>query len=171
MHLAARAYYRIAQQSDDPKIRAEYERVVEHVLFGNLDYIQWRNKQQEPTEESTDSPSVSEKLITDIAQELNAAKEFALAIESDEKRWIAAGIDVDQAFAEKYYASLENTVEAAKKQLASEWRDVRGNPYQEGVQRFLLMVGAGIVALIGLIWGVRFAIRRRAASNNPVQSH
>ncbi|HVU86741.1 MAG TPA: hypothetical protein VHD36_05440 [Pirellulales bacterium] len=100
------------------------------------------------------------KLSTELNRELADGQAYFDAIAADERRWIADGVNVDQAFAAKYYDSLEGTIAEAEKQLASEWRDVRGNPYEEARNRALLVIG-GILAGLGLfVWATRWTYRR-----------
>jgi hypothetical protein len=109
-----------------------------------------------------------EKLSGDLSRELAEGKAYVDAIAANERRWIAEGVDVDRAFASKYYDSLENTIEEAEKQLATERRDVRGNPYQEMANRALLTIGAIMVGLAVVVWGARRAYRRiRSRSDKP----
>jgi hypothetical protein len=91
---------------------------------------------------------------------LAEAQDYFNSVAADERRWIAEGVNVDQAFAGKYYDSLESTIEEAKKQLATERRDVRNDPYQKEKQRALLFLGAIAFALAAVISGACFAYRR-----------
>ena len=73
---------------------------------------------------------------------------------------------MDDAFAAKYYDSLDSAVEAAKKQLASERRDVRGNPYEEALYRALLILALLVAGFIAVVTGCIFAYRRYRAKAN-----
>ena len=69
-------------------------------------------------------------------------------------------MNVDQAFATKYYDSLDSTIEEAKKQLATECRDERSGPYQDAIKRGLFMIGAVVAGFAVVVWGTRVAFRR-----------
>ena len=98
---------------------------------------------------------------------MSTAKEFFAAIEADEKRWIAEGVDVDAAFAAKYYDSLDSTIDAAQKQLSKERRDVRGNPYQEAIHRGMMILAAIVIGIGALIWvWIRLFRRSRSLSTD-----
>src|SRR5204862_5672755 len=137
-HLAARAYYRIAQLSDDEAVRTQFQSAARNVVEGNQDYIDFRGEWNETKQRHV--PDELDKLSADLERELMEARTFFAAVEADERRWIEAGADVDRAFAAKYYDSLDSTVEAAKKQLASERLDVRRTP-DEAIRRVLLILG------------------------------
>ena len=152
LQLAARAYYRVVQVSEDTVTKDEFKRAAANMLFGHLDYINYRIV--------NGSESDLEKLSTDLNRELAEAQTYFDSIAADERRWIAEGVNVDQAFATKYYDSLESTIEEAKRQLATERRDVRSGPYQEAINRALLMVGAVVAGFAVVVWGTRFTYRR-----------
>lgn len=163
--LAARAYYRVAQQSDDAKKKDEFEKAAANMVEGHLDYINYRRAN---SDEKQGLEVGLEKLSAELNQELADAKTYVDAIAADERRWIAEGVDVDKAFAAKYYDTLESTIEAAEKQLASERRDVRGSPYEEAMRRGLLFLAAVIAGIVALIWGGRVAYRRLRSSANKL---
>ena len=79
-------------------------------------------------------------------------------------------MDVDKAFAGKYYDSLESTIEEANKQLATEWSDVRGSPEEEAKKRALRILGV-IVAGVAVVWGARFACRRIGSRSEKFNDH
>jgi tetratricopeptide (TPR) repeat protein len=161
LQLAARAYFRIAEVSDDDATKSQFHAAAKNIVYGNLDYINFRGK----WDEKKDGPAHDEleKLSADLESELTDARTFFAAIEADEQRWIGEGINVDEAFAAKYYDSLDSTVEAAQQQLASERLDVRGNPNQEAVHRALLILGALLAGFIALVAGCVVAYRRYRA--------
>ena len=132
LQLAARAYYRVAQLSEDEATKDEFKKAAANMVYGHLDYINYRKANRT---KRTRPKSDLEKLSADLNRELAEAQAYFDSIAADERRWIAEGVDVDQAFAAKYYDSLESTIEEAKKQLATERRDVRGSPYQEAINR------------------------------------
>lgn len=160
-HLAARAYYRIAQVSDDEGTKFQFRAAARNVLEGNLDYINFRGE----WDEKKDAPAHDEleKLSADLEREIADARTFFAAIEADEQRWIGEGINVDDAFAAKYYDSLDRTIDAAKKQLAKERLDVRGNPHEEAVRRALLILGGLLAGFIAVVAGCIVAYRRYRA--------
>ena len=134
------------------------------MVYGHLDYISYRRANSN----NKDSPDRSdlEKLSADLNRELADGQAYFDAIAADERRWIAEGVNVDQAFAAKYYDSLEGTIAEAKKQLASESRDVRGNPYAEGARGRLLVIVAIVAALVLFIWATRRTyLRSRSKSS------
>jgi hypothetical protein len=153
LQLAARAYYRVAELSQDKGAKDEFEKAAANVLAGHWDYIKNRA-------ENEGNEVILKKLSADLKGELAAAQAYFNSIAADERRWIAEGVDVDKAFASKYYDSLENTIEDAKKQLASERRDERGHPYEEMAKQAMLIFGASVVALAFVIWGAYRAYRR-----------
>jgi tetratricopeptide (TPR) repeat protein len=171
VQLAARAYYRVAQVSEDKATKDEFKMAAAHTVYGHWDYMQNRKTHSDEKEWfETDL----KKLSGDLNRELAEAKAYVDAIAADERRWIAEGVNVDQAFATKYYDSLESTIEDAKKQLATERRDDRGNPYEEAVKRGLLIVAAVVAGLVAAVWGALVAYRRirpnvagRPATSDP----
>jgi tetratricopeptide (TPR) repeat protein len=156
VQLAARAYYCVAQLSDDEKTRDEFRKAAGNMVEGHLDYINYQEANKWPE-------AGLEKLSADLSRELAEAQAYVDSIAADERRWIAEGVNVDQAFATKYYDSLESTIEEAKRQLATERRDVRIDPYQEARNRALLTLGAVVAGFAVLVWGTRFAYRRMRA--------
>lgn len=157
LQLAARAYYRIAQVSSDEETRKQFKEAAKNMVWGQYDYIKFRGDDK-PRAVQRDE---IEKLSTDLDHELDEAQAFVATIAADERRWIDERIDVDQAFAAKYYDSLDSTIDAANKQLSREWRDVRGNPYTEAVLRGWLILGSMLAALVGSIWGRIAYLRHR----------
>ena len=156
VQLAARAYYRVAQLSDDKKTKDEFRKAAVNVVEGHLDYINYRKANENKERPEADLG----KLSADLNRELAEAQAYFDSIAADERRWIAEGVNVDQAFATKYYDSLESTIEEAKRQLATERSDVRSDPYQEAINRGLLMIGAVVAGFAVVVWGTRFAYRR-----------
>jgi tetratricopeptide (TPR) repeat protein len=150
MHLAARAYYRVAQLTDDAEVKAQFEMAARKALEGNEDYLDWRRAQVRDKPEGTEWPAATIKLAADLDKELAEARKYVAKIEADEKQWIASGQDVDGAFAAKYYDSLDATIDEANRQLAREWRDVRVGPglTERGLRNFLLGAGAFLIAMI-----------------------
>jgi tetratricopeptide (TPR) repeat protein len=166
LQLAARSYYRVAQLSEDKKTKDEFERAAANILEGSLDYLDYQE------ERGTVGPEATlEKLSAELNRELAEAQAYFNSIAADERRWIAEGVDVDKAFASKYYDSLESTIEDAKKQLATERLDVRGDPYQEAVHRGLLILGAIAVALAAVVCGACFTYRRIRSRSDKLNDH
>jgi tetratricopeptide (TPR) repeat protein len=157
LQLAARAYYRIAQLSSDAGTKDEFKKAAAHMVAGHQDYIGYR-KQHADKDLWPDTDL--EKLSTELDRELAEGEAYFERIAADERRWIAAGVDVDQAFAATYYDSLEGTIEEAQKQLASERRDERGNPYEEAQRRAMLILAGIAAGLVALVWGC-LVVRRR----------
>jgi tetratricopeptide (TPR) repeat protein len=171
VQLAARAYYRVAQVSEDKATKDEFKMAAAHTVYGHWDYMQ--NRKTHSNEKEWFETDLK-KLSGDLNREVADAKAYVDAIAADERRWIAEGVNVDQAFATKYYDSLESTIEDAKKQLATERRDDRGNPYEEAVKRGLLIVAAVVAGLVAAVWGALVAYRRirpnvagRPATSDP----
>lgn len=164
VQLTARAYYRVAQLSDDKATKDEFKMAAALTLYGHLDYISHRKT---VANEKEASEKDLEKLSGELNRELAAGQAYFDSIACDERRWIAQGVNVDQAFATKYYDSLENTIEQAKKQLATEPRDVRSGPYQDAINRALMIIGAIMAALIAAMWGARVAYRRIRSKVSP----
>jgi len=164
LQLAARAYFRVAQVSDDAKSKDEFQKAGANMVFGHVDYI--NHRKTIPHESSSEGPGAEadlEKLSTDLNRELAEAKTYFDAIAADEQRWIAEGVDVDKAFAARYYDSLDRTIEEAKKQLASERRDVRSGPHDDAIRRALQFLGAIAAGLVALILGAVVTYRRLRA--------
>jgi tetratricopeptide (TPR) repeat protein len=157
LQLAARAYYRVAQLSSDEGTKVEFHKAAAHMVEGHQDYIRHRKKH---ADESPWPDTDLQKLSAELDRELAEGKAYFDRIAADERRWIAAGVDVDQAFATKYYDSLEGTIEEAQKQLANERRDERGNPYEEAQRRALLILAGIAAGLVALVWGC-VIVRRR----------
>lgn len=157
----------MAQRLEDKKTKDEFERAAANMVEGSLDYIKYREEKRAETEEE-ETKVVLEKLSAELDRELTEAQTYFNAVAADEKRWIANGVDVDKAFASKYYDSLESTIEEANKQLATERRDVRGSPYDEAKKRALLFLAAIVAAIVAVVWGAHFAYRRtRSRSASP----
>lgn len=156
LQLAARAYYRVAQVSTDKATQNDFKMAAVNILQGQMDYLHY-----EPTNANLDWPdTVIEKLSTELKRELAEAQAYVNLIAAAEQRWIDEKVDVDEAFAAKYYDSLESTIAAAQKQLATERPDVRTGPYQETINRALQFIGV-IVAVIAItVCAVRVAYRR-----------
>ena len=168
VQLAARAYYRVAQLSDDEETKDQFKNAAAHAVYGQLDYI---NNRKVISDKKDWPESDLEKLSADLNRELAEAQAYVAPIAADERRWIAQEVNVDQAFAIKYYDSLESTIEEAEKQLATERRDVRGNPYQDAVNRGLLMVGAMLAGVAVVVWGGRVAYRRIRSGAGKQNDH
>jgi tetratricopeptide (TPR) repeat protein len=165
LQLAARSYYRVAKLSNDRGAKDEFEMVAAHMLEGHLDYIHYWKENGEGPE------AALEELAADLSRELADAQSYFNSIAADERRWIAKGVDVDKAFASKYYDSLDSTIEEANKQLATERRDVRGSPYDEAKKRALLFIGAIVAAFVAVVWGARFAYRRIRPRSDKFNDH
>jgi tetratricopeptide (TPR) repeat protein len=163
LQLAARAYYRVAQRSDNEKTKHEFKMAAALILEGHKDYIDYRHANPES---DRGVETGLEKLSADLNRELAEAQAYFDSIAADERRWIAEGVNVDKAFANKYYDSLEGTIEEAKRQLATERRDVRGNPYQEAANRALFIIGGIVVGFAVAVWGARFAYRRKRSTSH-----
>jgi tetratricopeptide (TPR) repeat protein len=170
VQLAARAYYRVAQVSENKATKDEFKMAAAHTVYGHLDYINYRKANSDKEWPESDL----EKLSGDLNRELAVAQAYFGSIAADERRWIAEGANVDQAFAAKYYDSLDSTIEEANKQLATERRDVRSGPYQEAINRALIIIGAIVAAFVAAVWGTRAAYRRirsnvagRQATSDP----
>ena len=94
LQLAARSYYRVAQVSEDKETKDEFEKAAANMVDGHLDYINYRK------DKGTEGPEADlEKLSADLNRELAEAQTYFNSIAADEQRWIAEGVDVDQAFA------------------------------------------------------------------------
>jgi hypothetical protein len=158
LQLAARAYYRIVQLSDNEETKEQFKKAARNAVTGHLDYIQFRGDWgKDATGPHRDE---LEKLSADLDRELLDAQTYFAIIADDEQRWIADGRNVDKAFAAKYYDSLESTIEAAEQKLSQEPRDVRGNPYQETAQRGLLIWAVVLLAIISISAGGVSVYRR-----------
>ena len=156
LQLAARAYYRVAQVSEGNATQDEFKMAAVNILQGQLDYIRYQG-----TEANQEWPdSALEKLSAELKRELADAQAYFDSIAADERRWIAEGVNVDQAFAAKYYDSLEGTIAEAKNQLATERSDVRTGPYQDAINRALLIIGAIVAGFAVVVRGIWFAYRR-----------
>jgi tetratricopeptide (TPR) repeat protein len=173
LQLAARSYYRVAQVSKDKGTKDEFELAAANVVEGSLDYLDLlKEKGLDAEENGTErAKAVLEKLTAELNDELAGAQIFFNSVAADELRWIAEGVDVDKAFAAKYYDSLESTIEEANKQLATERLDVRGNPHEEMVKRAMRRLGAIVVTFVAVIWGARISYRRIRSRSGESNDH
>ena len=96
LQLAARAYYRVAQLSEDKATKDEFEMAAANMVYGHLDYI---NNRKSRIERGRRLEADLEKLSADLNRELAEAQAYFNSIAADERRWIAEGVNVDQAFA------------------------------------------------------------------------
>ena len=161
LQLAARAYYRISQVSDDDLIQKQFKMAAKNVVHGCYDYIRFRGDWDK--DKNGPKHDELEKLSADLERELMDAQAYVTTIADDEQRWIAEGVNVDEAFARKYYDSLDSTIEAANKQLSREWRDVRGNPHDDAVRRGLLIWAMLAVIIAGSVVAYRRHRAKRRA--------
>lgn len=156
VQLAARAYYRVAQKSDDEAVQKEFKKAAANVVYGNQDYIE--NWEGEIGNREYDQINL-DKLTGELEIELADAEAYRAAIAADEKRWIAQGIDVDQAFAAKYYESLDSTIDVANKQLARERYNIRLGPGQRASLALLIYTGILIAIVVVVFFVFRFVSR------------
>jgi tetratricopeptide (TPR) repeat protein len=170
LQLAARSYYRVAQVSKDKGAKDEFEKAAASMLEGSLDYVKLQKKENAETEEEG-RKVVLEKLSADLDRELAEGEAYFNSIAADERRWIADGVDVDKAFAGKYYDSLKSTIEEAEKQLASERRDVRGSPAEEALKRVVLFLCTTVAVFVAVVWGAVFAVRRIRSRPDKFKGH
>lgn len=158
--LAARAYLRASQRTDDDAIKDQYKRIAEIVVGPSWDYRNAKGETDEKT--GKHSPSRLEQLGAELDRELTDGRKFVDMIAADEQRWISQGANVDQEFAAKYYESLDSTIQSAKKQLSREWPNTRGNVYETVLLRAGLILGAMVIAVVCAI--VVFLRRKRRGS-------
>lgn len=147
--LAARAYYRIAQTATADAPRDEFTALTREVLDLNIDYHHLETDEQ------------LKQFTKTLNLELAAGQEFAAQIAADERRWIDSGVDVDQAFAAKYYESLDDTISDAKARLALEPANRRMDPERRIVSfaMKLLDILGGLVLLGMVVFLGRWIIR------------
>ena len=88
--LATRAYLRAAQTAEEPAVKAAYRSLAEKAIDMQSGRRNW---EQLPLTE----------LEAQLHREVADAEAFVSQIAADEAAWIAAGLDVDQAFADKYF--------------------------------------------------------------------
>lgn len=162
--LGARAYYRISELSKEQATRDEFKQVARNTIWGHHDYINYRGDSEKGHQRDE-----LEKLSAGLQQELAAGQTYFDAIANDEKAWIREGINVDKAFAKKYYESLEATVDLAKDQLAQERNDARDHPQVEMMRRAWRVLGVVLtVTIVGLVITLRY---RRSKQLKPGREH
>lgn len=108
--LAARAYLRAAQFSDEQSAAHEFHELAREALRSHGDFGMHR-----------DGVDLS-NLERQLAKEVAAADAWFSSIAANEHRWITENSDVDREFASAYYDSLETTLATADKKVRSEWR-------------------------------------------------
>ena len=95
--LAARAFLKASYEVSDPHAQEEYRKLAEQAL------------QRQTVHELTYRELSLRRLEKVFQRELEEAKAWYEQVAADERRWIDEGVDVDAAFAKKYYT--EPTVE------------------------------------------------------------
>jgi tetratricopeptide (TPR) repeat protein len=93
--LAARAYVLASQGLEDSAAADRLRKMAREALANQLPYS--------PRPDSVDLPRLEKQLAAELAEGAN----WFTRIESQERKWIADGVDVDQAFAKVYYESLD----------------------------------------------------------------
>jgi len=147
--LAALTFLRAGQTTVDASLNSKFKTMAKHALAGSSEF---HNVPEE---------KVIAILQSKLAPSLAAAETAFTQIEIDERQWIRENVDVDAAFAAKYYDSLEATVTTAKKAVRSE-------PYERPVEIF--------PSPKRIIWNFRYRSRcivfnsrhRRGCSNSMV---
>ncbi len=106
--MAARSYLMAKRGSKRTEAAAAYDAMIGEALSPNADFdgVAWEK--------------AIRQLERDIEPDLAAGARRFEDIVHDERQWIREGVDVDAAFARKYYDSLERTIESAQATLAAE---------------------------------------------------
>ena len=89
--LAARAYLKAGYEVDNSLARAGYRNFAKSIL------------EMQTVHENTHTAIKPADLELNFKQELDEAENWYATVRRDEQQWIADGVDVDQAFTEKYF--------------------------------------------------------------------
>lgn len=135
--LAARAYLKASYEAKNEKTKNEYRRIAERTL---------RLQSSELTEKSI----TLARLELRFESELEQTREWYAQLGSDEKSWIAAGVDVDSEFNDKYYEEPQLTLNEPS----------RFQRMMIFVGRFPIPIGLCVCVFV-LIPGVLLSIWRR----------
>ena len=131
--LAARCYLKASYEVQDETVRTNYRKLAERAL--SMQTIQPRQSRELPLD----------TLEKRFRQELQEASRWHAAVVADEERWIAAGLDVDQEFTNKYYQDPEIGKPADQQPATDKPRS----------QLVLMIVGAlalAVMAGVGFRW-------------------
>jgi tetratricopeptide (TPR) repeat protein len=157
--MAARAYLMAKRGSKRPEASAAYDVMIGEALSPNADF------------DGVPRDKALRQLERDLEPDLAAAARRFEDVRRDERRWIQEGVDVDAAFAHKYYDSLDRTFESAQATLAAEVPEhrTRSSYFRQRWIHFLTWVTVGLLGFIAaLIFLVRAELRRRRCPTPPV---
>lgn len=163
--LAARAYLRAAQRTNDNAVADKLRKMARDVLTMHEDFGMHHKE--------TDGDYLS-KLENQVVQELAIGKAWFAKIEDNENRWIAQNRDVDREFATVYYTSLDTTIAEAEQRVKSEPSDFR-RPVQDRILRgaigtFCLLPLAVVMAVTAaVVYWTRRMRRLAPATNNAIE--
>lgn len=149
--LAARAYLKARRGAQRPEVAALYDQMIGDALSPNADFHGTRREKAQA------------QLARALDKDLAAANRRHAEVVRDEQQWIREGGDVDRLFAARYYASLEDTVDAARASVASERPEVRTRSsfYRAGLMRLIAWTVAVLLGLLTLTATLITASRRR----------
>jgi len=153
--LAARAYLRASQVIETENTPASLRKMANEALLTHKEF-----------EEIGEERALS-RLQDSLRRELAAADAWFDTIRVDEQKWIAENRDVDQAFAAKYYDSLDQTIATAERQVKSEPTDRRLSMRQHHNRLIFatvsLILGIPTLVLAAIVAGIW---RYRSARQN-----
>ncbi|MBN8246203.1 MAG: hypothetical protein J0L84_02025 [Verrucomicrobia bacterium] len=149
--LAGRAYLKARRGAQRPEAAAFYDQMIGDALSPNADFHGTRREKAQA------------QLNRALDKDLAAADQRHQEIVRDEQQWIREGGDVDRLFAAKYYASLEDTMDAARDSVAAERPDerTRSSFYRAGQVRMIAWAAAMFLGLLTLTATLITASRRR----------
>lgn len=130
--LAARAFLQAAKATSDPETAERFKKMCDEALA--------TSKGHQEDEQGRMRFGLEMRLDRELAD----ATAWFTRIEADENQWIGQGRDVDQAFAEKYYDSLDKTIAAAERQVRSEPLD---RQLTQDQQMFRLVAGGAALCI------------------------
>lgn len=137
--LAARAYLKASYETEGD-VAKRYRKMAENAL-----HMQVRGRGQ------TDPIKLSE-VEGQFKIELKKSDQFAAQVYADERRWIREGVDVDEAFSDKYYSATSSTAAAPK--LVPPFQPL-GTTWVKVGTALGLVVCLGAVVVLGVVFVLR----------------
>ncbi len=138
--LAAKAYFMASYAVDDPVAAERYRRLAAAALTRQSQYVS----------DASYTDAVEGQIEPELSDEVAAAEAYVAGIHADERRWIAAGEDVEAMFDAKFRDA------ATVLPSSWGWEDLKPDPIQRAI---LVVVAAVVVVLLVLASAVYFAVR------------
>lgn len=163
--LAARAYLRAAQCSEDKAVAEKLRDMARGVLSMHEDFGMHHKEA-----DGDYLPNLEKQL----AEEVVAGSAWFAEIEAHEKRWMAENRDVDQEFAAVYYTSLDKTIAEAEDRVKSEPKEFR-RTVQSRIRRaaigtFCVLPLAVVVAVtVVVVYWMRRMGQHSSSLNKPIE--